>query len=117
MWYAVPGMWYQDVVLTFTRIIKSGVTGQAPVTLKWKNTPGKDTSNPKVVHAYIIAEAIHESAKKYKQMNSEVSLRARQAHTGTYVSILALEKPTTPHTTQGTQPKYKPDERIKWNKQ
>ena len=29
------------VVRTLTRIIKSVVTGQAPVTLEWRNTPGK----------------------------------------------------------------------------
>ena len=55
------------VVLTLTRIIKSVVTGQAPSTLEWKNTPGKNTSKQKVVHAYIIAKAIHASAKKYKK--------------------------------------------------
>ena len=31
------------VVLTLTRIVKSVVTGQAPVTLELKNTPGKNT--------------------------------------------------------------------------
>ena len=30
------------VVLTLTRIIKSVVTGQAPVTLELRNTPGKN---------------------------------------------------------------------------
>ena len=30
------------VVLTLTRIIKSVVTGQAPVTLERRNTPGKE---------------------------------------------------------------------------
>ena len=35
------------VVLTLTRIIKSVVTGQAPVTLELKNTPGKNTHNPR----------------------------------------------------------------------
>ena len=30
-----------DNVLTLTRIIKLVVTGQAPVTLEWRNTPGK----------------------------------------------------------------------------
>ena len=39
------------VVLTSTRIIKSVVTGQAPVTLELRNTPGKNTNRPKVVHA------------------------------------------------------------------
>ena len=33
------------VVLTLTRIIKSVVTGQAPVTLEPRNTPGKNTNN------------------------------------------------------------------------
>ena len=47
-----------DCILTVTRIIKSVVTGQAPVTLEhsWKNTPGqrKAQTKPKVVlHAYI----------------------------------------------------------------
>ena len=35
------------VVLTLTRIIKSVVTGQALVTLELRNTPGKNTHNPK----------------------------------------------------------------------
>ena len=41
------------VVLTLTRIIKSVVTGQAPVTLELRNTParGKTQTKPKVVHA------------------------------------------------------------------
>ena len=33
------------VVLTLTRIVKSVVTGQAPVTLELRNTPGKNTNN------------------------------------------------------------------------
>ena len=39
------GVWWRHVavVLTFTHIIKSVVTGQAPVTLEWKNIPGKKT--------------------------------------------------------------------------
>ena len=49
------------VVLTSTRIIKSVVTGQAPVTLELRNTPGKNTNKPKVAHAYITADAIHAS--------------------------------------------------------
>ena len=47
------------VVLTLTRIVKSVVTGEAPVTLELRNTPGKNTNKPKVVHAYITADAIH----------------------------------------------------------
>ena len=33
------------IVLTLTRIIKSVVTGQAPVTLEWRNTPRKKNTN------------------------------------------------------------------------
>ena len=48
------------VVLTLPRIIKSVVTGQAPVTLELRNTPGGKHKQPKVVHAYFItADAIH----------------------------------------------------------
>ena len=35
------------VVLTLTRIIKSVVTGQAPVTLELRNTLGKNTKIPR----------------------------------------------------------------------
>ena len=35
------------VVLTSTRVIKSVVTGQAPVTLELRNTAGKNTNNPR----------------------------------------------------------------------
>ena len=53
------------VVLPLTRIIKSVVTGQAPVTREWRNTPRKKTrTKPKVVHAYIIADATQACARK-----------------------------------------------------
>ena len=35
------------VVLTLPRIVKSVVTGQAPVTMELRNTPGKNTNNPR----------------------------------------------------------------------
>ena len=51
------------VVLTLTRIIKSAVTGQAPVTLELRNTPGKK-HKPKVVHEYITAaDLVHASTR------------------------------------------------------
>ena len=50
-------------VLTLTRIIKSVVAEQAPVTLELRNTPGKNTNRPKVVLAYITADAIHASTR------------------------------------------------------
>ena len=58
------------VVLTLTRTIKSVVTGQAPVTLGWRNTAGKK-HKPKVVHAYTIADAINASAKKNIKLHRE----------------------------------------------
>ena len=48
-----------DVVLTLTRIIKSVVTGQAPVTLE----PREKHKQPKVVRAYITADAIHATTR------------------------------------------------------
>ena len=42
------------VAITLSRIIKSVLTRQAPVTLEWKNTPGKTQSKPNMIHAYII---------------------------------------------------------------
>ena len=51
------------VVLTLTRIIKSVVTGQAPVTLELRNTPRTNTNKSKVVHAYITADAVHASTR------------------------------------------------------
>ena len=50
-------------VLTLTRIIKSVVAEQAPVTLELRNTPGKNTNRSKVVLAYITADAIHASTR------------------------------------------------------
>ena len=45
------------VVITLTRIIKSVVTGQAPVTLELRNTPGKNTNKPKVVQYWALFSA------------------------------------------------------------
>ena len=52
------------VVLTLTRIIKSVVTGQAPV-LELRNDPRekKTRTKPKVVHAYITGDPIHASTR------------------------------------------------------
>ena len=72
------------VVLTLTRIIKSVVTGQAPVTLELRNTPGKTHTQPKVVHAYITADAIHALHQKHIKVKSEVSLRCARWYTVFY---------------------------------
>ena len=39
------------VVLTLTRIIKSVLTGQAPVTLKLRNTSGENTNQRWYMHS------------------------------------------------------------------
>ena len=52
------------VVPTLTRIIESVVTGQAPVTLELRNTPGKNTHNPRwYTHISQLADAIHASTR------------------------------------------------------
>ena len=54
---------------TLTRIIKSVVPGQAPVTLENKNTRGKKENKPNAVHVYIwgiLAEACTSAQKIYK---------------------------------------------------
>ena len=51
------------VVLTLTRIIKSVVTGQAPVTLELRNTPGKTHTTQGGARIYITADAIHASTR------------------------------------------------------
>ena len=51
------------VALNFFRIIKSVVTGQAPVTLELRNTPGKKHIHTEDdTRTYITAEAFHASA-------------------------------------------------------
>ena len=53
------------VVLTLTRIIKSVVTGQAPVT--GAEEYPREKTQTKGAHAHITADAIHASARKYKK--------------------------------------------------
>ena len=61
--YAVVKFVVVVVVLTLTRIIKSVVTGQAPVHSGAEEYPREKHTQPKVVHAYITADAIHASAR------------------------------------------------------
>ena len=62
------------VVLTFTRIIKSVVTGQAPVTLELRNTPGKKHTQTKggTRIVYTVVTAV------YKAPHHEQSQRVAQ---------------------------------------
>ena len=96
-----------DVVLTLTRIIKSVVTGQAPVTLELRNTLGENTNYPKVVHAYITADATRASARNIETHNSEIESQPtmRQVHTGAYASLLPTKKPTIPLAIQERRPR------------
>ena len=55
------------VVLTLIRIIKSVVTGQAPVTLELRNTPGKNTHNPRwYTHISQLTQLPHQKHIKVK---------------------------------------------------
>ena len=45
------------IILTLTRIVESPWSQDRLQFLEWKNTPGKNTRKPKVVHAYTMAEA------------------------------------------------------------
>ena len=74
-------------MFSLTRIIKSVVTGQVPVTLEWRNTPGKTQTKPKndIRIVYIIAEAIIGSARRIgvEVLNSEIGSQPTmcQVHT------------------------------------
>ena len=65
--YSLRSMAWPNHLAVFvmcTRLLLSVVTGQASVTLELRNAPqGKNTNKPKVVHAYITADAIHASAR------------------------------------------------------
>ena len=75
------------VVLTLTRIIKSVVTGQAPVTLELRNTPGKSTHNPRWYTHISQLMQFMPSPETYK---SEIGSQSTmcQVHAGAYVSLL-----------------------------
>ena len=93
------------VVLTSTRIMKSVVTGQAPGTLELRNTLGKNTNKPKMVRAYITADAIHASTTKHIEVKTGVSLRCARSilvHTSHYSR---LGKPIISLATQERLPR------------
>ena len=76
------------VVLTLTRIIKSVVTGQAPVTLELRNTLRKNTNNPRW-HTHI--SQLTQFMPPPETYKSEIGSQSTmcQVHTGAYVSLLA----------------------------
>ena len=75
------------VVLALTRIIKSVVTGQAPVTLELRNTPGKNTNNPRW---YTHISQLTQYMPPPETYKSEIGGQSTmcQVHTGDYVSLL-----------------------------
>ena len=75
------------VVLTLTRTIKSVVTGQAPVTLELRNTPGKNTHNPRW---YTHISQLTQFTPPPETYKSEIGSQSTmcQVQAGAYVSLL-----------------------------
>ena len=75
------------VVLTLTRITKSVVTGQAPVTLELRNTPGKNTHNPRwYTHISQLTQFMPPPETFKSEIGSQSTMCQVQA--GAYVSLL-----------------------------
>ena len=78
-------------MLTSTRIIKSVVTGQAPVTLELRNTPGKNTNNPRwCTHISQLTQFMPPPETYKSEIGSQFTIC--QVYTGAYVSLLAPGK-------------------------
>ena len=83
------------VVLTLTRIIKSVVTGQAPVTLELRNTRGKkQTIQTWYTHVSQLTQFMPPPETYTSEIGSQPTMC--QVHTGAYVSLPAPGK--TDHT-------------------
>ena len=75
------------VILTLTRTIKSVVTGQAPVTLELRNTPGKNTHNPRwYTHISQLTQFMPQPETYKSEIGSQSTMCQVQA--GAYVSLL-----------------------------
>ena len=75
------------VVLTLTRIIKYVVSGQAPVTLELRNTPGKTTHNPRwYTHTSHLTQFMPPLETYKSEIGSQSTMCQVQA--GAYVSLL-----------------------------
>ena len=84
--YVVPGVVVVvvDVVLTLTRIIKSVVAGQAPVTLELRNTLGQNTNNSRwYTHSlyHSCSSCLHQKHIKVKSGVSLQCARSIPVHT------------------------------------
>ena len=78
------------VVLTLIRIIKSVVTGQAPVTLELRNTPGKNTNQRWCTHVLRLTQFMPPPETYKSEIESQPTMC--QVHTSAYVSLLAPGK-------------------------
>ena len=85
-------VYYIVVVLALTRIIKSVVTGQDPVSLELRNTSGKKTQTKKRWYTRISQLTQFISLREiYKSENGSQPTMC-QVHIGAYVSLLAPGK-------------------------
>ena len=74
------------VVSTLTRMIKSVVTGQAPVTLELRNIPGKNTHNPRwYTHISQLTQFMPPPETYKSEIGSQSTMC--QVHAGAYVSL------------------------------
>ena len=79
------------VVLTLTRTIKSVVTGQRPVTLELRDTPGKIANNQRwYTHKSQLTQFMPPPETYKSEIGSQSTMC--QVHTGAYVSLLAPGK-------------------------
>ena len=92
------------VVLTLTRIIKSVVTRQAPVTLELRNTVDK---TQKAQRWYTHMSQLAQLMPPPETYNSEIESQPtmRQVRTGAYASLLPTKKPTISLATQERLPR------------
>ena len=78
------------VVLTLTRIIKSVVTGQTPVTLELRNTQGKNTCQRGYTHISQLTQYMPPPETYKREIGSQPAMC--QVHAGAHVSLLAPGK-------------------------
>ena len=77
--------------LRMITVIKSVVTGQAPVTLELRNTPGKNTNNPGwYTHISQLTQFMPPPETYKSEIGGQPTMC--QVHTGAYVSLLAPGK-------------------------
>ena len=92
------------VVLSLTRIIKSVVTGQAPVTLELRNTQRKNTHNPRwYTHISQLTQFMPPPETHKSDIGSQSTMCQVQA--GAYVSLLTPGETNIPIATHQRLPR------------